>query len=62
MIIIKKVKQVKQEKTANPERVNVRLNDMYTYNEGGLDSRGAQGIMISGDSIIYSTSGLLNSR
>ena len=59
---IKKVKQVKQEKTADPLKVNIRMNDMYTYNEGGLDSRGAQGIMISGDSIIYSTSGLLNSR
>ena len=59
---IKKVKQVKQEKTSDPKKVNIRMNDMYTYNEGGLDSRGAQGIMISGDSIIYSTSGLLNSR
>jgi hypothetical protein len=59
---IKKVKQVKQEKTADPKKVQVRLNDMYTYNEGGLDSRGGQGLMISGDSIVYSTSGLLNTR
>jgi hypothetical protein len=59
---IKKIKQVKTEKTADPAKSQIRLNDMYTYNEGGLDTRGGQGIMISGDSIIYSTSGLLNSR
>ena len=59
---IKKVKQVKTEKTPNPKKVNVRLNDMFTYNEGGLDTRGGTGLMISGDSIVYSTSGLLNTR
>ena len=59
---IKKVKQIKQERTSDSQKVNIKINDMYTYNEGGLDTRGAQGIMISGDSIIYSTSGLLNTR
>ncbi len=59
---IKKIKQVKTEKTPNPKKVNVRLSDMFTYNEGGLDTRGGTGLMISGDSIVYSTSGLLNTR
>ena len=60
---IKKVKQVNQEKNAtNPMKVKVRLDDMYTYNERGLDQKSGQGIMISGDSIIYNTSGLLNSQ
>ena len=58
---IKKVKQVKQEKTADPTKVEVRLQDLYTYNERGLDQKAGQGIMISGDSIVYSTSGLLSS-
>ena len=57
---IKKVKHVKQEKTQNPMKVNVSTHDMYTYNERGMDSKAGQGIMISGDSIIYTTSGLLN--
>ena len=59
---IKKVKQVNQEKGADPMKVKVRLDDMYTYNERGLDQKAGQGIMISGDSIIYNTSGLLNSH
>ena len=59
---IKKVKQVSQEKGADPMKVKVRLDDMYTYNERGLDQKSGQGIMISGDSIIYNTSGLLNSQ
>ncbi len=59
---IKKVKQVNQEKSADALKVKVRLDDMYTYNERGLDQKAGQGIMISGDSIIYNTSGLLNSQ
>ena len=58
---IKKVKQVVQEKKAD-KRVEVRLNPMYTYNQGGLDNRAAQELMISGDSIAYTTSGILNAN
>ena len=57
---VKKIKHVKQEKTRDPMKVNVSTQDMYSYNERGMDSKAGQGIMISGDSIIYTTSGLLN--
>ncbi len=58
---IKKVKHVKQEKVAE-KKVEVSLNPMYSYNEAGLDSRTGNGIMISGDSIAYATSGILNAN
>ena len=59
---IKKVKQVNQEKSPDALKVKLRIDDIYTYNERGLDQKAGQGIMISGDSIIYNTSGLLNSQ
>ena len=57
---IKKVKHVKQEKTTDPTKVKVNVIPVYNYNEAGLDKRSAQGLIISGDSIAYTTSGLLN--
>ena len=57
---IKKIKQVKQEKTVDPKKVKVDVIPMFNYNESGLDKRSSSGIMISGDSIAYNTSGLLN--
>ncbi len=57
---IKKVKQVKQERTADPKKVKVDVIPMFNYNESGLDKRSSSGIMISGDSVAYTTSGLLN--
>jgi hypothetical protein len=57
---IKKVKQVKTEKTADPREAKISIVPTYTYNEAGLHSRSSSGIIISGDSIAYSTSGLLN--
>ena len=56
---IKKVKHVKQEKVAE-KKVEVSLNPMYSYNEAGLDAKTGNGVMISGDSIAYATSGILN--
>ena len=58
---IKKVKHVKQEKVAE-KKVEFSLYPMFTYNEGVLDSRTLNGIMISGDSIAYATSGILNAN
>ena len=58
---IKKVKHVKQEKVAE-KKVEVSLNPMYSYNEAGLDSKTGNGVMISGDSIAYATSGILNAN
>ena len=57
---VKKIKQVKTEKTADPRKTKVSIFPTYTYNEAGLHSRSSSGIVISGDSIAYSTSGLLN--
>jgi len=57
---IKKVKNVKVEKTADPRKAKIDIVPTYTYNESGLDKRSSSGIVISGDSIAYSTSGLLN--
>ena len=57
---IKKMKQVKQEKTADPRTAKIEIVPHYQYNEAGLDKRSSSGIMISGDSIAYTTSGLLN--
>jgi hypothetical protein len=57
---IKKIKQIKQKDTANPKQKEVSLEQMFNYNESGLGNRTSDGILISGDSIAYSTSGLLN--
>jgi predicted nucleotidyltransferase len=58
---VKKVKQVKQEKK-DEKQIEVTVQPMYTYNEAGLDARTGQGILISGDSIAYTTSGILNAN
>ena len=58
---IKKVKHVKQEKVAD-KKIEVSLNPMYSYNEAGLDAKTGNGVMISGDSIAYATSGILNAN
>ena len=57
---IKKIKQIKAEKTVDPRKAKISIIPTYTYNEAGLDKRASSGIIISGDSIAYSTSGLLN--
>ena len=57
---IKKVKNVKVEKTVDPRKAKINIVPTYTYNEAGLHNRSSSGIIISGDSIAYSTSGLLN--
>ena len=57
---IKKVKNIKVEKSADPRKAKISITPTYTYNESGLDKRSSSGIVISGDSIAYSTSGLLN--
>ena len=57
---IKKVKNVKIDKNTDPKKAKVDIVPTYTYNEAGLDKRSSSGIIISGDSIAYCTSGLLN--
>ena len=53
-------KQIKQEKVPNQAIAKIDIIPVYNYNEAGLDSRSSQGITISGDSIAFCTSGLLN--
>ena len=57
---IKKVKQINQKDTADPKKKEVSVNSMFNYNESGLGNRTSDGVLISGDSIAYATSGLLN--
>jgi hypothetical protein len=57
---IKKVKNVKIDKNTDPKKAKVDIIPTYNYNESGLDKRASSGIIISGDSIAYCTSGLLN--
>ena len=57
---IKKVKQINRKDTSDPKKKEVSVNSMFNYNESGLGNRTSDGILISGDSIAYSTSGLLN--
>ena len=57
---IKKVKQINQKDTADPKKKEVSVNSMFNYNESGLGNRTSDGILISGDSIAYATSGLLS--
>ena len=57
---IKKVKQINQKDTADPKKKEVSMQSMFNYNEAGLGNRTSDGLLISGDSIAYSTSGLLN--
>ena len=57
---IKKVKQVKQETVGTGPTTKINITPVYNYFEGGLDKRSSQGITISGDSIVSTTSGMLN--
>ena len=57
---IKKVKQINQKDTVDPKKKEVSVNSMFNYNESGLGNRTSDGVLISGDSIAYATSGLLN--
>jgi len=59
---IKKIKHVKKDPAPDFKTAKIKVEDMFNYNEGGMDSRSTQGILISGDSIVYTTSGLLNAR
>ena len=43
---IKKVKNVKVEKTADPRKAKIDIVPTYTYNEAGLDKRSSAGIII----------------
>ena len=48
---IKKVNQVNKQKTQ--DTVNVKVDEVFTYNPAGLNNQHQQGILISKDSIAY---------
>ena len=57
---IKKVNQVNKQKAQ--DTVNIKVDEIFTYNPSGLKNQHQQGILISKDSIAYCTSGLLDSK
>ena len=57
---IKKVNQVNKQKAQ--DTVNIKVDEIFTYNPAGLKNQHQQGILISKDSIAYCTSGLLDSK
>ena len=59
---IKKIKHIKKDPTPDFKIVKIKVEEMFSYNEGGIDNRSTQGVLISGDSIVYTTSGLLNAK
>ena len=58
---IKKVNQVNKQKRTQ-DTVNVKVDEIFTYNPAGLNNQHQQGILISKDSIAYCTSGLLDPK
>ena len=57
---IKKVNQVNKQKAQ--DSVNVKIDEVFTYNPAGLNNQHQQGILISKDSVAYCTSGLLDPK
>lgn len=59
---IRKIKNVKKEK--NPQGVDIvkEIEEYYLYNDKGITEQTTQGIKLSVDSVILSTSGLLDSN
>ena len=58
---IKKVNHVNKQKTPQ-DTVNVKVDEIFTYNPAGMNNQHQQGILISKDSIAYCTSGLLDPK
>ena len=56
---IKKVREL--EKTNRKVFALPKFNEYYVYNESGLHNNASQGIKVASDSILYCTSGIMNS-
>jgi hypothetical protein len=57
---IRKIKNVKKEKTASGVEVTKQLEEYYLYNDRGINDGTTQGVKLSVDSIIQCTSGQLD--
>jgi hypothetical protein len=59
---IRKIKNVKKEKAPSGVEVVKQVEEYYLYNDKGITEQTTQGVKMSVDSIITSTSGLLDSN
>ena len=66
-IQIKKIREVQKKKNAQGIEVIDKVNEFYTYNQGGFEKNyiagtGAQTLKISPDAIVYCTSGMMDAN
>ena len=59
---IRKIKNVKKEKNQKGVEVTTTAEEYYLYNDKGITQATTQGVKLSLDSVIYCTSGLLDSN
>ena len=59
---IRKIKNVKKEKNGKGVDVVKEVEEYYLYNDKGITEGTSQGVKLSTDSVIYSTSGLIDSN
>ena len=59
---IRKIKNVKKEKNQKGVEVTTTTDEYYLYNDKGITQATTQGVKLSLDSVIYCTSGLLDSN
>jgi hypothetical protein len=59
---IRKIKNVKKEKNQKGVEVTTTTEEYYLYNDKGITQATTQGVKLSLDSVIYVTSGLLDSN
>jgi hypothetical protein len=59
---IRKIKNVKKEKNQKGVEVTTTTDEYYLYNDKGITQATTQGVKLSTDSVIYVTSGLLDSN
>jgi hypothetical protein len=59
---IRKIKNVKREKNQKGVEIVKEVEEYYLYNDKGITETATQGIKLSADSVILSTSGLIDSN
>lgn len=59
---IRKIKNLKKEKNANGVEIVKQVEEYYLYNDKGITEQTTQGVKMSVDSVILSTSGLIDSN
>lgn len=59
---IRKIRNIKKQKNAEGVEVIVDIDEYYLYNDKGLTEQTSQGVKLSVDSVVYATSGLIDSN